>query len=508
MSDKPKLEGKLGEFFARINMSELPAMSEHVRELISLTHSSKSGSYDLSKVILKDYSLTNKVLQVVNSAFFSLGTPVSSISRAVTILGFDNVRELATAIALFEDLLKAGVEKESISMLLTKSFLGAMQARELVANKGLNAIPEEAFICSLLRNLGKIIVCIYAPDMYREIQSRIDAGEDEQRAGKAVLGDFTLHELGVEVAKFWNLSERIIGSMDPDPPPPQSGQDAEGYLKNVAKFSNTLIEHVIGGRDIGPLLEKFGKIVEMNRDEALESVARSVEASEDLSESVRYGLHKLKMRNRLKAAVKGETIPVEEKKTILQEREEGTASVPEHEVLGELPISRDKSVNDFIQDITQTLMGPFDLNDFYVNLLEALYQGIGFDRVMIAILDPRPGQNAILGRFGLGDVTREAVSGFRHGLADTNYAIPIALKTGKDLAISPDKLRAFPDELHDFLRNRTVYIFPILIDRKPIGIIMLDRKQGRPMLDQGQVKTVRLFRDFAVMAIRKISKRR
>ncbi|MDH3393506.1 MAG: HDOD domain-containing protein, partial [Desulfobulbaceae bacterium] len=108
MSEEPQAPSeKLSEIFAKMNMSELPAMSSNVQELISLTHSSRSAAYDLSKVILKDYSLTNKVLQVVNSAYYALGKQVNSISRAVTVLGFDAVRDLATAIALFEDFIKS-----------------------------------------------------------------------------------------------------------------------------------------------------------------------------------------------------------------------------------------------------------------------------------------------------------------------------------------------------------------------------------------------------------------
>lgn len=120
LENRPKQpSAKLAEIFAKMNMSELPAMSHNVQEeLISLTHSSRSAAYELAKVIPKDYSLTKRVLQVVNSAYYSLGRPVNSISKAVTILGFDAVRDLATAIALFEDFIRAGLEKDSISKIL------------------------------------------------------------------------------------------------------------------------------------------------------------------------------------------------------------------------------------------------------------------------------------------------------------------------------------------------------------------------------------------------------
>ena len=508
MTETPQqAEGRLAEFFAKINMTELPAMSTHVQELISLTHSSRSAAYELSKVILKDYSLTNKVLQVVNSAFYSLGRPVSSISRAVTVLGFDSVRELATAIALFEDFIKAGVEKDEISKLLTRSFLSALQARDLVVKKNFSVLPEEAFICSLLHNLGKIVVCIYAPDMYRKIAEMIKQGMTEDRAARSILEDMTYQELGEEVAKFWNMSEQIIFSMDPDPSEPQNSQDVQGYLKNVSNYSNALVDTICDGKDIGELLERYGTMMSVDRDEAIESVVMSVESSEDISDSVRYGLSKLKMRSKLEAAERGVVeVPAARKK---DKKKKSAGKVEEEiEVLDELPISKDKSVNDFIHDITETLMGPFDLNDFYVNLLEALYQGIGFDRVILAIIHIEPSKISVVGRYGLGDIEPNEIANFEQNLAETNYAIPMSLKADKDMAIAPDKSKAFPDNLAHLVKNRMVYLFPICLDKKPIGMIYLDRKKGRPQLDQSRIKAVRLFRDFAVMAIRKLRKKK
>ena len=72
------------------------------------------------------------------------------------------------------------------------------------------------------------------------------------------------------------------------------------------------------------------------------------------------------------------------------------------------------------------------------------------------------------------------------------------------MMIPPDKEGAFPDNLKFLVKNRTVYLFPICLDNKGIGLIYLDRKKGRPLLDKARIKNVRLFRDFAVMAIRKI----
>ncbi len=520
---KNKSSDKLAEIFAKMSMTELPAMSTNVQELISLTCSSRSAANELSQVILKDYSLTNKVLQVVNSAYYSMGRTVNSISRAVSVLGFDAVRDMATAIALFEEFVKSGLDKESISKLLTRSFLSAIQARDMVAEKKLPVTPEEAFICTLLHNLGKIIVCIYLPDKYREIEEEIAAGMDDTKASKSILSDLSYLEIGEEVAKFWNLSENVILSMESTPGEPKNKHDAEGYLQNVTSFSNTLIDNVCDGSSLGPLIEKYGEMFSVDAEELVKKVQCSVDESEDVSDSIRFGLSKLQIRTKMKritrnvkkgvlsSAKASELREPNESKIKMVVDEEATVgagqdSPPEPaKELGELPSNPDKSINDYIRDITETMMGAsFNLNDFYANLLEGLYMGIGFDRVILAIVTVQADKVSLVGRFGLGDVDENTVEKFEHVLAKGQYAIPNALRLGKDMAISGDRKNAFPENLQYLVRGRNVYLFPICLEGKGIGLIYLDRMNARPMLDKENVKNVRLFRDFSVMAIKKI----
>lgn len=508
---------RLDEIFAKMKIKGLPAMSGHVRELISLTQSGRSAGYELAQVVLKDYSLTNKVLQVVNSAYYSLGRPVNSISRAVTILGFDAVRDLAMAIALFENFVRSGSDKESISKIMTCSFLSALQARDLAANKELEVPPEEAFICALLHNLGKIIVCIYLPEDYRRIEKLVTKGGDELSVVRDTLEGLDYHKIGIEVASYWNLSKNVIAAMNPKPRKPLNSGDSKSYLCNLASFVNQLTENVCGGRSLEPLLRRYGPIFRLGREELPELLGRSIAASEDMSDSLRYGLAKLKIGQRLHEAEDSLKYPGEARAGSSGRRQESGAGAvvdvdpardeePEIEtveVLGELPASLDKSIDDFIREMTETLLGPINLNDFYVNLLEGLYRGIGFDRVLLAVISIQPGRRALIGRFGFGDLEPEKIGTFTHDL-EAGGVISQAMKNCKDMAVPPDTPGAFPENLGHLVKNRTVYLFPICLDGKPIGLIYLDRKKGRPKLDAGRVKTTRLFRDFAVMAIRKL----
>lgn len=296
---------KLAEIFGSMNLSELPAMSIHVSELLVLTRKSQVTAGELAKVILKDFSLTNKVLQVVNSAYYSRGVPVTTVERAVTALGLDVIRELAITVSLIEEFLRSGVEKEGISKLLTFSFLGAHLSKNLVQRKRLPVAPEEAYICTLLHDLGRIVIFIYLPHIYRRIEMAGSSGCSEENMTRLMLKGLSFAEVGMEIARFWNFSETIVSTMETTPPPLEKGAPAELYLQHLAIFCNRFPRQVAEKQLPEALLAEYGEAFGLDCCyEPLEILIKTCETSSGISEVIRFGLTKLKMRSRLLCAHK------------------------------------------------------------------------------------------------------------------------------------------------------------------------------------------------------------
>ena len=290
---------KLAEIFGKINLSDLPAMSDNVGELLALTNNRRVTAEELASVILKDYSLTNKVLQVVNSAYYNRGVPVRTIERAVTILGIDMVRELATTIALFDEFVRSGIEKEGISKLLCQSYLSACLSKAVCELKRLNASPEEAYICALLHNLGKTIILLYLPDVYRKIMQAVASGGSEDAMTRLILKKLTFAEVGMEVARFWNFADPIILSMNTAPPEPEDQFDSIAYLQNLAVFSNRLVMAICEESDFSEVMLRYGAILSITLKEALQILQKSLENADNISTTIRYGLTRLKFQSRL-----------------------------------------------------------------------------------------------------------------------------------------------------------------------------------------------------------------
>jgi len=304
---RDKKDLMLMKLFALGSTQDLPAMRDHVQELISLLGNSRATAKDLTTAILKDYGLTTKILQVVNSAYYMRSVPVTTISRAVTVIGYTALRDLAVAIALFEEFIKTGKETDAIVEQMTKNFISAIQSRRLAKEKKYLLAPEEAFICTLLHQLGKMVVLVYLPELYRAVARQIDKGFSEDRAAEQVLAGMTFNQVGREIASYWNFSDQLVECMVADPPKPEGTRDKLGMLQNLAAFNNKLTETLYSGTDLDldELLYRYGGILGIDKEEAVELVHRSVAEAEDMSDPIRRGLYKLKVREKLITVQKG-----------------------------------------------------------------------------------------------------------------------------------------------------------------------------------------------------------
>lgn len=249
---------------------DFPSISRVLIDINRLTNQSNSASAEkLANIILRDYALTNKILKIVNSAFYArVGGEVTSISRAIVVLGFDRVRATANSLAYFSKLQGAGTSpllRDSMIM----SFLSGLIARHLAQRARLRD-SEEAFICGLFQNLGENLAIYYFPEDHIEIKELVDAElEDKIAASQRVLG-VSFAEIGVEVAKIWHLPESIIAAIRA--PIADESQSPYAPIAERAAFANELCSLVslkaVEGQDaaLDRLLLRYASTLDVTRE--------------------------------------------------------------------------------------------------------------------------------------------------------------------------------------------------------------------------------------------------
>src|SRR5271156_777143 len=155
MGEESKTADRVAEFLAEIaGIAEFPALSRSIEQVL-LKVDEEASLQHITNVILKDYSLTLRILRTANSALFNRsGRQIRSISHAVTLLGVEAVREMATGVVLLEHFRK---HSPGLKELILLSLLTANHARE-VADRIHYPKPEEAYLCGMFRNLGELLV--------------------------------------------------------------------------------------------------------------------------------------------------------------------------------------------------------------------------------------------------------------------------------------------------------------------------------------------------------------
>src|SRR3954466_3040568 len=180
-----------------------PTLSSTIIDINRSVTSDSDSARQLTKVILRDLSLTTKLLQVVNSATYGqYRGRIRTISKAVMILGFDAVRNVAMALMMLEFSRGRPQEKALQDELVGAFFAGALS--KPIAQKLGVADIEEAVICTMFQSLGRLLVIFFLYEESRKVRELMTSGLAEEQAAEQVLG-ISFAELGIGVARQWNF---------------------------------------------------------------------------------------------------------------------------------------------------------------------------------------------------------------------------------------------------------------------------------------------------------------
>lgn len=217
---------------------EFPAFSNSITEINRLTgEQSEAGLEELAAVIMRDFSLTNRLIKVANSAYFSRSdSGASTIQQAVARVGTKTVRLLSNGLLMFEHLKG---DSPVLQDALVESFVAGLLGR-MLAQQMHRQHAEEAFVASMFNRLGRNLIVYYLEDEHAEVMQRIEAGMPQLQAEQQVLGT-TCAAVGGAISALWKFPATIIASMSALPAGPlvSPANDAD-LMRYLAHFPNEL----------------------------------------------------------------------------------------------------------------------------------------------------------------------------------------------------------------------------------------------------------------------------
>ncbi|MEE9239951.1 MAG: HDOD domain-containing protein, partial [bacterium] len=256
-------------------LDALPPFPMVFYKILDITEGGHGSREELLRALSLDQAIVAKVLHVSNSAYYGLERQVSSIDRAVALIGENTVREVAIYCATY-GLLRSPLPRYRISagQFWEHSVTTSLAARGIAARK-IPQICEKALVAGLLHDVGKLAMNgLIDLELEDEIQNRLEKGRPLDEIERELFG-IDHCEVGRLFAEKWSFPDEIRDAISYHHQPRQSGEHL--HLVYLVQVADRISHALSAGIKIKDVLDRQSNTVEwetaigalgLSRDEA------------------------------------------------------------------------------------------------------------------------------------------------------------------------------------------------------------------------------------------------
>ncbi len=204
MQDKDRLLSVIQTYISR-----MPSLPITVSKILQICNDPKTSPADLNQVISLDPVLMGRVMKLINSAYYSLPNQITSLVRAIIMLGINTVKNLALSTAVLGNLsAKKNFQALNIDGFWRHSLCTGVTAKLLAARRKKDIKQlEEYFVAGLLHDIGKIPLNNKLSAEYVEALSLTDREQRPLYVIEERITGVNHCEVGKLIIKNWNLGQ-------------------------------------------------------------------------------------------------------------------------------------------------------------------------------------------------------------------------------------------------------------------------------------------------------------
>ncbi len=226
----------------------LPDVCVRVKEMVEDTNYSAA---DIGKVVSQDAALTARLLRIVNSAFYQFPSKIETVSRAVTIVGNRELRDLvfaATVAGIFEKISSDLIDIESFWRHAVYSGIFS----RIIAKKCRVLHNERLFIAGLMHDIGRLVIAYKLPKESREVLQYMKRMHVPLYVAEREILGFDHAAVGAELMKTWDFPmSHQVSTLNHHNPARAQSYTLEASIVYVANLITELAE--TGEHDISRL---------------------------------------------------------------------------------------------------------------------------------------------------------------------------------------------------------------------------------------------------------------
>ncbi|MDR3174907.1 MAG: HDOD domain-containing protein [Treponema sp.] len=189
----------------------MPSLPTSVNKVLEVCNNPQASPWDLNYIISLDPVLTGRVLKLINSAYYSLSQQVTTLVRAIIMLGLNTVKNLTLSTAVLASIRKKGSTGGLDMEAFWRHSLGVgVMSKLLAKTRGVDTKRlEEYFTAGLLHDIGKIPLSTVIAESYTTmVQAAKKKGLPLYKAEDQFLG-ITHCACGEQIVSEWKLQGAI-----------------------------------------------------------------------------------------------------------------------------------------------------------------------------------------------------------------------------------------------------------------------------------------------------------
>jgi len=442
--------------------SELPAVARFLSEVCTALHSEHSSGQKITDAIFKDIALTTRLLQTVNSAYYTTATAheITTISRAVLVLGIDTISQVATCLSIDGNANGKTGSSPALKKMIVCTLVAGTYAREL-ARGGLFIQPETAFIAGVMRQLSAVLIAQHLPEKHHAIEQLIKREHcDREHASRAVLGA-SYTAISRAIARSWKLHKIVGGICDFDTKQPVLRNNRAQKFSAAVSLSAELADATaifdpkLRTEQLARVFGRYEAFVPVNAKRFEQLVNCAEKAMGQITSAMNI--------------TRGDLAAAELPAPVASSGQSAAQSA--ESVLSVGAESR-KNLNQFLTRMDRTLVGNFDLEEVLRSIMEVMHNSCDLDHVILLLLTQQKDQ--LVSRLGCGPRTDDYLTNFKIPIQDSKGKLAEVVTGPREISSDAGNI-GVSKELPPVAKNSTFILLPVVPKGKPIGALFCQR---------------------------------
>ena len=195
-------------------MSELPPLPDVAARIMSIADDEGTSAADLANVLAADQALTGKLIHLCNSAYYGFGRRVGSVREAVTVLGFDQVREVAISMSMMNAFSRNTMATDAFDLdLFWGHSVAVAVAAESIARRTRAAKPQDAFTAGILHDVGRLVLRSAMPFQFGEAVAHTRATGTPLQESELQTTGYDHAEVGRALGELWSFPDHLLDAV-------------------------------------------------------------------------------------------------------------------------------------------------------------------------------------------------------------------------------------------------------------------------------------------------------